>query len=223
MSSVQLFIEENTLILSKRQKNMAEELIRVGADIAGRQMTKASAGNLSFRDPEDQNILFITAAGSWLDQLDVNDFVKITFEGEVLEGSLKPSTEWRMHSESFQVRPDAKVLIHAHPKHSVLLDVLKKEIRFFTLDHISYAKSYGSAVFEPNGSHALAAAVAAEFLQHDLAIMSYHGIAAIGTSVISTYRKILNLEDAAEMTYRALLLGDEHSAFPANRTLSVHN
>lgn len=211
------------MIFSEQQKNIARDLIRVGADIAGRQMTKASAGNLSFRDPEDSGAFFITASGSWLDQLEADSFIKITLEGEVLNGSLKPSTEWRMHAECFKARPDAKVLIHAHPKHAVLLDILKREIRFFTLDHISYGKSYGSVVFEPNGSHELAEAVAAQFLQHDLTIMSYHGIAAVGETVISTYRKILNLEDAAEMTYRALLLGDEHSSFPANKTLSVHN
>jgi L-fuculose-phosphate aldolase len=45
----------------------------------------------------------------------------------------------------------------------------------------------------------------------------------LGDSVTAAYRKILNLEDAAEMTYRALLLGDETSAFPENQTLSVHN
>jgi L-fuculose-phosphate aldolase len=223
MSSVLLYKKGDVLIFSEKQRVLIDELIQVGADIVARKMTKASAGNLSFRDPEDSSMLFITASGSWLDDLDQSSFTKITLDGLIIAGTSKPSTEWRMHAESYQARVDAQVLIHAHPKNSVLLDALSKPIRFFTLDHISYARSYGSAVFEPNGSSELAKAVAKEFESHDLVIMSFHGLAAVGETVTSTYRKMLNMEDAAEMTYRALLLGDETSAFPQNQTLSVHN
>lgn len=222
MSSVLMYKKEGVVKFSEKQQILVDELIGLGSDIVARQMTKASAGNLSFRDPEDSSVFFVSATGCWLDELDKTSFIQMTHEGEILSGESKPSTEWRMHSRCYQTRLDAQVIIHAHPKHSVLLNALGKPIRFFTLDHVSYARSYGSAVFEPNGSSELADAVAIELASNDLAIMSYHGLAAIGETVTSTYRKMLNLEDAAEMTYRALLLGDETSSFPKARTLSVH-
>ena len=223
MSSVLMFKKGNVLNFSEKQRVLADELIKVGADIVARKMTKASAGNLSFRDPDDANVLFVTASGSWLDELDQNSFIQMTLDGKILDGNSKPSTEWRMHAQSYQIRVDAQILIHAHPKYSVLLNALSKPIRFFTLDHISYARSYGVAAFKPNGSIELAEAVATELKDRDLAVMAHHGITAVGDSVNATYRKILNMEDAAEMTYRALLLRDEASAFPEDQTLSVHN
>jgi len=215
--------KEDGLKLSEQQGALIDELVRVGTDIVARQMTKASAGNLSIRDPEDKDLFFVTNSASWLDQLDRSSFTKMSIGGEILEGDSEPSTEWRMHARSYSARKDAQAVIHAHPKHSVLLDALNRKIRFFTLDHISYVRSYGLAPFEPNGSIELAQHVAGQFDHHDLVIMSNHGAASLGDSVTAAYRKILNLEDAAEMTYRALLLGDETSAFPENQTLSVHN
>lgn len=215
--------KEDELKLTDQQGALIDELVRVGADIVARQMTKASAGNLSIRDPEDKDSFFVTNSGGWLDQLDRGSFAKMSVGGEILEGTLEPSTEWRMHARGYAARKDALAIIHAHPKHSVLLDALNKKIRFFTLDHISYVRSYGLAPFEPNGSSELAEDVAAQFEHHDVVIMSHHGAVALGDSVTAAYRKVLNLEDAAEMTYRALILGDETSAFPENQTLSVHN
>ena len=205
------------------QKGPLEELIRIGSDIVGRQLTKASAGNLSFRDPENPQAMIVTAAGTWLSRLDEKSFVKITLDGEKLAGEMNPSTEWKMHANIYKKRPDANFVVHAHPKHSVLLDALGKEIRFFTLDHISYVVSYGSSPFAPNASDELADDVAEQFAENDVVIMSHHGVVTCGETATWTYRKMLNMEDSAEMTYRALLLGDETSTFPKDQTLSVHN
>ena len=209
--------------LSKPQQVAIEDLIRIGADIVGRQLTKASAGNLSFRDPENNDQMIVTRAGTWLSRLDINSFVKITLDGDLVEGELEPSTEWKMHANIYKKRPDANFVVHAHPKHSVLLDALNKEIRFFTLDHISYVRSYGQSPFAPNASDELASGVAGQFANNDVVIMSHHGVVTCGETATWAYRKMLNMEDSAEMTYRALLLGDEKSTFPKDQTLSVHN
>ncbi len=209
--------------LTESQEAPLAELIRIGGDIVGRKLTKASAGNLSFRDPENPNQMIITGAGTWLNRLDKGSFVKISLDGDIIEGQLRPSTEWKVHAEIFKKRPDANFVIHAHPKNSVLMDALDKEIRFFTLDHISYVRSYASSPFAPNASDELADNVAELFDQNDVVIMSHHGVVTCGETATWAYRKMLNMEDSAEMTYKALLLGDETSSFPKDQILSVHN
>jgi len=209
--------------ISDIQKGPLDELIRIGADIVGRQMTKASAGNLSMLDPENREAMIVTGAGTWLNRLDNKSFVKMTLDGEIIDGDMEPSTEWRMHAGIYKQRPDAHFVVHAHPKHSVLLDALGKEIRFFTLDHISYVRSYGTSPFAPNASNDLASAVSKQFEKNDVVIMSHHGVVTCGETATWAYRKMLNMEDSAEMTYRAILLGDESSRFPKDQILSVHN
>ena len=204
-------------------QSQVDELIRIGADIVARQLTKASAGNLSVRDPDRDDAMLITGTGTWLDALDRSSFVRMSLSGELLEGELEPSSEWRMHAEIYKMRKDATSVIHAHPKHSVLLDAINKEIRFFTLDHISYVRSYAASPFAPNASDQLASGVAGNFKTHDVVIMSHHGLVTCGETPKWAYRKLLNMEDSAEMTYRALMLGDSDSRFPKDQALSVHN
>lgn len=204
-------------------QNQLNELIRIGSDIVARQLTKASAGNLSVRDPDREDVMLITGTGTWLDDLGQSSFVRMSLSGEILEGELQPSSEWRMHAEIYKMRKDAASVIHAHPKYSVLLDAINREIRFFTLDHISYVRSYGASPFAPNASDQLASGVAGNFRTHDVVIMSHHGVVTCGETPKWAYRKLLNMEDSAEMTYRALMLGDKDSGFPKDQTLSVHN
>ena len=127
-----------------------------------------------------------------------------------------PSSEWKLHSAIYATRPDARAVIHLHPQYSLLLTALGKKIRFLTQDNAFYVGSYGQTKYYTNGSDELAETAAAELAdgRHDVVVLGNHGIAACGTSVESAFRTALNFEEAALMTYRALLLGDEDTVFP---------
>ncbi|TQO20685.1 L-fuculose-phosphate aldolase [Rhodoglobus vestalii] len=202
---------------------LIDQVIAMGADIVRRKLTLASAGNISFRDPENPTRFFVTAAASWLDALTEEDLSHIDMHGTVLSGSAQPSSEWRVHAEAYLTRTDVDAVVHAHPQYSVLLDALGHRVRLITLDHVSYVKSVGMTPFAPNASTSLASGVASQLHDHDCVIMSHHGCVVVGDTLTMAYRRILNLEEAAENTYRALALGDATTAFPADQVLSVHS
>lgn len=209
--------------LSESQATRIDELIEVGRDIVRRELTKASAGNLSFRDPEDSSFFFVTATGTWLDTLTPDSFVRVPLDGKLKVASVLPSSEWRLHARVYNLRPDSNVVLHAHPKFSVLMVALAKEIRLFTLDHVSYVGPIGISPFFPNGSDSLANSAAEKLIDHDCVIMEHHGCAVTDQTVLKAYRRLLNLEDAAESSYLALAINDSHSRFPEGQQLSVHS
>ena len=209
--------------LSSIQRESIDELIAIGKDVVARQLTLASGGNLSFRDPENSLLFFVTAMGTWLDKLTIDDFSHVDFSGKVLDGAEHPSTEWKMHARAYVLRSDVNSVQHVHPQYSVLIDAMGHKTRLLTLDHMSYVRSVGTVPFAPNASDELGDSVSHQFLNHDCVIMSHHGCCVVGENIAMAYRRLLNLEEAAANTYRCLVVGDSKAAFPEQHVLSVHS
>lgn len=196
---------------------LVAELIEVGRDAVARGLVLASGGNLSARLSDDTFV--VTASGTWFDRLTEESFVDMSVTGEVLAGSGRPSSEWRLHQRAYLARPDAECVIHLHPQHAVVLASLGHPIRLLTLDHALYVGSIGVTPFYPNGSDELAESAAEQQRQHDCVVMQHHGCSVVGDAVATAYRRALNLEDAARATVLALQLGDTETAFPAGADL----
>ena len=200
---------------------LAEQLADVGRSAVGRGLVLASAGNLSTRVP-GREAFVITAAGTWLDRLGPEDFSVVGLDGLVLDGHPRPSTEWRLHRRTYQVRPDVNAVVHLHPQLAVVLDALGYPIRLLTLDHMAYLRTVRRIPFFPNGSDELADAAAEASIGCDAIILAHHGCSTLGETIEMAYRRALNLEDAAQNTYRCLQLGDRETAFPGGVELAVH-
>ena len=199
--------------MTTRVESLIAELCGVGVDIVARGLALASGGNLSARIDDDTFV--VTASGTWLDRLTTEDFSVMSLSGQVISGSPKPSSEWKLHQRSYQTRQDVNAVVHVHPQHAVLLNALGHDVRLITLDHAYYVRSVGTTPYYPNGSDELADSAAEQAAHHDCIIMGHHGCSALGDSVSMAFRRALNLEEAATATYRALLLGDTDTAFPA--------
>lgn len=199
-----------------------QELVEVGAQAVSMGLAQASGGNLSIRTADDE--MFVTGKGTWLNKLKEEQFTHMNFAGERLN-DVVPSSEWKLHSAIYAKRADAKAVIHLHPQFSLLLTALGKKIRFITQDHAFYVGSYGYTKYYTNGCDELAETAAAEVAdgRHDVVVLGNHGIAALGAGVESAMRTALNLEEAAKLTYHALLLGDEHTVFPPEELEKLHH
>ncbi len=197
------------------------ELARVGRTAVSLGLVQASGGNLSAR--LDESTYVITGAGTWLDRLERTDFAVMDLGGNVLSSDAAPSSEWRLHQQSYLRRPDVSSVVHVHPQHAVLLSVLRRDIRLLTLDHAYYVKSVGYTDFHPNGSVELAQTAAEQLAEHNCVVMRHHGCTTVGDSIDMAFRRALNLEEAAMATYRSLLLGDETATFPAEQFEQLHH
>ncbi|MFJ2503840.1 class II aldolase/adducin family protein [Microbacterium sp. NPDC087592] len=207
--------------MTTRVESLIEELSAVGVDIVARGLALASGGNISARIDEDTFV--VTGSGTWLDRLTPEDFSVMSLSGEVISGSPSPSSEWKLHQRSYATRSDVNAVVHVHPQHAVLLNALGHDVRLITLDHAYYVRSVGTTPYYPNGSDELADSAAEQAAHHDCIIMGHHGCSALGDSVSMAFRRALNLEEAATATYRALLLGDTESAFPAEALAALHH
>ncbi len=192
-------------------ESLVAQLIRVGASAVARGLVVASGGNLSARRADGADFV-VTGSGTWFDRLTPADFAVLDSTGRPLAGP-PPSTEWKLHQRTYRARPDVAAIVHLHPQYAVLLRALGHPIRLLTLDHATYVRSVGDVPFHPNGSDELGDAAAQQALHHDCLVLANHGCSALGADIDMAYRRAINLEEAARMTYRALLLGDTTTTF----------
>lgn len=196
-----------------QRDTLIDELSEAGAHVVSSGLVQASGGNLSARLPGTDTFI-VTGTGTWLDRLVPDDFALMTLAGEWVDGAERASVEWKLHQRTYAVRPDVAAIVHLHPQHVLLVDMLGAPIRFTTLDHQYYLGSAGRVPFLPSGSDAIADAVARAAREHDAVVLAHHGCSTVGDSVAMALRRALILEEAATMTYRLLRAGDTTTTFP---------
>lgn len=206
-------MDHNGAMATTQIETLIGQLIEAGAHVVARGLVQASGGNLSARLPGTDRF-FVTGTGTWLDRLVPDDFAVMTLAGEWVDGAERPSVEWKLHQRTYAARPDVSAIVHLHPQHVLLVDMLGEPIRFTTLDHQYYLASAGRVPFLPSGSDDLAHAAAQAALEHDAVVLAHHGCSTLGDSVSMALRRALNLEEAATMTYRLLVAGNTTATFP---------
>jgi L-fuculose-phosphate aldolase len=194
-------------------QDLMQALSWAGAKAAGSGLVIGSGGNLSARLPGSDAVV-ITASGTWLDELDEDDFSIVRLDGTVVAGNPTPSSEFRLHLDSYRARPDVNALIHLHPQTSVLLHALGHPIRMITIDQTYYVRHVATTPWIPSGSEELARAGAEALTSANAVILGNHGCSVVADSVELAYKRAANLEEAALATYRALTLGDEKTECP---------
>lgn len=102
-------------MLMKRER---EEIVEVGKLIYERGLVQMSGGNISMRDPET-NLVAIKPSGGQYIHMKPEDIIIVDLDGNVVEGSRKPSIETAMHTGIYKARPDINAIVHCHPIHAV--------------------------------------------------------------------------------------------------------
>lgn len=168
-----------------------------------------SGGNLSAREPGAE-VCWVTGSGTWLDRLSRDDFVRVRIDGGTAgDGAqVAPSSEVALHLHTYRARPDVNAVVHLHPQSVLLLDALGEPIRLVTTDHAYYVREVVRVGFHLPGSTVLAEAAAAAVAGGaNCAVLSQHGCWVLADSVELAHKRARNLEKAAQLTYRALVLG----------------
>ncbi|MDQ4011684.1 MAG: class II aldolase/adducin family protein [Actinomycetota bacterium] len=187
--------------------DLRDQLGHVGAEVVRAGLVVGSGGNLSARRPGSDQC-WLTAADTWLERLQPAEFSLISIpDGRLCGGHPKPSSEWRLHTETYTRRPDVNAIVHLHPQTSVLLAALGHDIALITTDHAYYLREVAAVPFEQPGTVELAVA-AAEAVAGGVnaVVLGHHGCSVLADSIELAHKRAVNLEEAARATYAVLLL-----------------
>lgn len=169
-------------------------------------LSPATSGNISLLDDND-NVL-ITASGSAAGDLWKDDIVKIDFDGKILDGVKKPSSEKFMHIEIYKKRKDIRAVIHSHAPAVTAFAVCGKEINEIIMPEFAYY--FGSvpvSEYHLPGSMDLAYDIAEKFSSKNAVLMKNHGIIVGGKNLKEAFYFLESINAYCETYLNAKILG----------------
>jgi L-fuculose-phosphate aldolase len=159
------------------------------------------SGNVSCRTPGG---FLITPSGLPYAKVEPGDLVEVAPDGAVLDGDLRPSSEWRLHAAVYAARPEAAAVVHTHSPMATALSCAREGIPPF---HYMIALAGGSDVrcapYATFGTQALAANCVAALDGRRAALLANHGVVAFGASLAAARALAEEVENLARQ-YLAL-------------------
>jgi len=142
-------------------------------------------GHLSARDPEGRGFWMKRNAIGLGEVSGPEDFVLLSFDGNQLEGSGRPHSEWPIHAQIYLGRDDIAVVAHTHPFHACVfsasdapLQAVTLEANYFDLPVPRYDNA-AALIRSVSLGDEIAAALGDGFA----VLMANHGVTFCGTSV----------------------------------------
>jgi L-ribulose-5-phosphate 4-epimerase len=200
--------------------NLREQVVQAAHLLAEAGVLSHSGhGNMSVRLPEAGQML-LTSVGH-IAHLVPEQLVVVTFDGEVLEGSLDPVAREivGMHACVYRERDEVNAVIHTHsPRvtsfalaHQALPCVYEAFLRFGIVEDVPVAD------WAPRGSPEAVSFIVEQLRRYPATpavLLANHGLLAFSSDPLMTAQLIIIMEEAAQLTLDARALGGE-KPFPA--------
>lgn len=181
------------------------ELIEYGKLAGVKNFTPGFSGNLSARCG---NKILITATGTANGYLSEDDFALIDFEGSIIGGNKKPSSEKMLHVEFYKQREDINYIFHVHSPYLTAFSAAGKALDKNILAEIVYCFDYiPLAEYALPGSKELVENTSKFFKDFDVVLMANHGVIVGGKDVKDAYLKLELCEAYAQTVLFSNLLG----------------
>ena len=187
-----------------------DEIMQAMERIYRYRMTTTSGGNLSIRDHAGNT--WITPARVDKGSLQRSDIVCVQADGTT-HGTHPPSSEFPFHKAVYDVRPDIKAVVHAHPVGLVAFSICQQtpDTRLFHQANTVCGKT-GFAPYSLPGSEQLGNHIAKEFAEGcDSVILENHGVVVGGASLSQAFQRFEAFEFAAKTIIKSRQIGRTRS------------
>ena len=153
--------------------------------------------------------ILITSSGSANGYLSEDELVLMDFDGNLIEGNKKPSSEKMLHAEFYRQRPDVNYIIHVHSPYlstfaccHIALDEPIMAENVFYFGQIPLAE-YGLP-----SSLDLVEKTSKYFKDYDAVLMANHGFIVGDKTIKDAFLKLELAESYAQVVFNAKVLGN---------------
>ncbi len=187
---------------SKLRKQIIETAIAFNTS----GLSVGTSGNLSVRTPQGY---FITPTGIPYIQLKEADIVEMDLKGNVIQGDLKPSSEWQFHQGIYQAREEINAIVHIHSDYATGIACTRQDIPAF---HYMVAKAGGNSIrcaeYATFGSEALSENAVKALEDRRACLLANHGMIILGEDLDSAYKLAEEVENLAKQYCISKQLGE---------------
>jgi len=182
-------------------------IVEYGKKLISSQLTTGSGGNLSIIN-RGEGLVAIKPSGMDYFQIQPEDVVVLTANGEIVEGDRTPSSEVQFHLALFRSRPDINAVIHTHQVYATTIACLNME-----LPAVHYLVGYSGnkvplAKYATFGTQELSENIVAAIGDYNACLMANHGIVTVGKDIGSAFNTAEEIELVARLYYQAKCIGE---------------
>ena len=163
-------------------------------------------GNISIRLGE--NRFLCTPTGVCKGMMQPDDLIICDKQGNKLEGRLERTSEFAMHLTIYNMRPDIRAVLHAHPPVATGFATAGRSLNMALLPEVIIGLGcVPLADYGLPGTTALTDGMLPFIPKYDALLMANHGAVCYGDSVYKAYFRMETLEHFARITFVAEMLG----------------
>ncbi len=158
-----------------------------------------TSGNLSVYDRET-GYMYITPSSYPYERMIAEDIMVITLDGTAVDGSHKPSSEWRMHAAIYRAMPEVGAIIHTHSPYATSFAVNRLPVPVILIEMVPFlGGDVPVADFAIPGTEAVGGNAVAVLGDRNACLMANHGALAIGSDLEQAHIRAVYVEDAAKI------------------------
>lgn len=192
----------------EKEKKIKDEICEIGRRVYQNGFVAANDGNISVRAGENQ--FFITPTGVSKGYMSPDMIIKVNGEGDILEGSLKPSSELKMHLRIYKERPDVNGVVHAHPPTATGFAVARIPLdKYIMPEAVINLGSVPIVEYGTPSTDELPDNISRYLEEYDAVLLENHGALTVGNDLLSAYFRMETLEFYAKVSLVAKQLGGE--------------
>lgn len=183
------------------------EIIKGGIALDKYGLISLAGGNLSARMPSGE--ILITPSGMIYDEMVADDVVVMDLEGNIIEGTRKPSSDTDGILYIFKNRPDIGAVIHTHQPYATAISLIQDEFRadLTTLGNACRGNIKCTPYSSPGSVEMGMDTV--KYLGNQLAvILGHHGVMTVGKDLHQALNAAVYLEDCAKGYLAARACGE---------------
>jgi L-ribulose-5-phosphate 4-epimerase len=186
---------------------LKEQVYHLHLELPKYNLVAWTGGNVSARDPES-GLVVIKPSGVLYEKLRPEDHVVVTPEGEVVEGTLKPSSDTASHLYIYRHRQDVHGIVHTHSPYATAFAALGRSIPVCLT---GLADEFGGPIpcagFALIGSEAIGKLVVENIGASPAVLLKQHGVFTIGATVEAAVKAAVMVEDVARTVWLAMQMG----------------
>ncbi|MGC9779747.1 MAG: class II aldolase/adducin family protein [Candidatus Heimdallarchaeota archaeon] len=186
----------------------SKEVVNICRKIYNNQLVKQGEGNVSIRIP-NQNAMIITPSENDYENLSEDNMIHMDFDGVVLQGKLKPSSEHIMHCYIYRKRPKVNCIIHTHSPNVSILSVLHNDLPIiFEEMAMLLGGSVKCSKFAQAGTEELPKVAIKAMKKQNTVILANHGLLVVGRTSEYCVKTAVIIEKMVNIFLNAKKIGD---------------
>ena len=131
----------------------------------------------------------------------------MNLQGEVVEGSRKPSSEWDLHRIFYQNRKDLNAIVHTHSVYCTVLATNREGLPASSYLVAFAGKDVRCADYASFGTPELAKLAYEGMVDRNAVLLANHGLVTGGSDLLHAFQVAEQIEFCAEVYVKARSIG----------------